>query len=762
MASPVSDLRSVLSKAPLLVGCLLVACGGHGASTSSTTGGPGASSSTGSTGRSSGAGSTGAGSNGTAASSSSGVASSGASSTGGSSSGAPVPCGPGAVWQGESCVLLGCAGALSFEQCQLPDGGIGSCAGGACQSIDYSSDPTNCGGYGFQCPSPDVCSGDTCVDPTCAGTACPPPCSNGACPSGLVCLLPGNSCVLASCSPSTTDRACLGDAGVGFCCGDECLSVIDDDPANCGACGHSCGEGGLCIHGNCQPGAQCDAGEDNSLCARPQGSGFCCQGSCEASAPPDCGACGLSCTTCQSDSDCPTGQACAAVTHALASTAQASCAPLSCAGAAEGVACAIPGLVFPGSSLLLDTNVHGAELVVTECCWGACVDLDFDPSNCGACGIACPAATTCEFGTCQPSVDCAQAADGTLCAASPTAAGECCGGSCVNSASDNANCWRCGMTCPPGTNCLGEYCIDSDGGLSEPQAPSSCVGRGDSDFCATPDGGGACCAGTCVGEPNLSSCAECGLGCPNCFGGCPGGTACVYDALGAGGPGPTAICEKIGCSGEGDLCAFGQRQPVVTTVVQLIEGALGSAACCSGTCVDTTQDPLNCGTCGVACASGICAFAGASSSTCFLSQPDTDCLETCGPLTVCVRGTCVDSSCDASLYCAAEDGSVGICCSASPFGRSPFACSDLANDPLNCGGCGFACPPGQSCSQGACGGTPADCAHRIGGFCDLDAGLGYLCCPGVGCTNTETDASNCGTCGTICPAGMSCQSGSCQ
>lgn len=55
----------------------------------------------------------------------------------------------------------------------------------------------------------------------------------------------------------------------------------------------------------------------------------------------------------------------------------------------------------------------------TTCCDGKCVDTATDPANCDRCGMTCD-----------------------------MAAGKgCCGGACVNTATDPANCDECGMTC---------------------------------------------------------------------------------------------------------------------------------------------------------------------------------------------------------------------------------------------------------------------------------------------------------------------------
>ncbi len=395
--------------------------------------------------------------------------------------------------------------------------------------------------------------------------------------------------------------------------------------------------------------------------------------------------------------------------------------------------------------------MNGLELAATECCGGTCVDLDYDSSNCGVCGLACPAGTECLAGSCFQETDCALAQERLACRLSSVAGGICCDGSCVDSTSDVSNCGECGVECAAGTTCApAQGCVEPDGGRTDFTFPATCGVQDDLNACEL-DGGadGFCCGGACELGPSLSTCAACGVGCPSCFAGCPAGTTCVSEGNDA--------CVPLGCDGRsnGDVCAYG------LVAGGYVSNSESRAICCSASCVDPAQDPDNCGLCGATCPSGICASS-AGLDVCFLSEPDQDCLQTCGPLTVCARGSCVDSSCSSSTYCAARDGAVGVCCLAPPYGVAAEAqCSDLANDPLNCGGCGFACPAGQTCTQGACSGTPADCVHRIGGYCNPDGGEGYLCCPGVGCTNVETDNANCGTCGVICSAGTSCQSGSC-
>ena len=122
---------------------------------------------------------------------------------------------------------------------------------------------------------------------------------------------------------------------------------------------------------------------------------------------------------------------------------------------------------------------------------------------------------------------------------------------------------------------------------------------------------------------------------------------------------------------------------------------------CAGSCVNTTTDFRNCGSCGTACTVG----------------------------QVCTAGQCVTTSCPAGQ---------GLCAG---------TCMNITTDPQNCGSCGHICATGQACTAGQCMTTS----------CPAGQGL----CAG-GCVNITTDPQNCGRCGNICAIGQACTAGQCS
>ena len=129
----------------------------------------------------------------------------------------------------------------------------------------------------------------------------------------------------------------------------------------------------------------------------------------------------------------------------------------------------------------------------------------------------------------------------------------------------------------------------------------------------------------------------------------------------------------------------------------------GSKLCTTGTvsaCVDTQNDPNNCGTCGMVC-----------------PGPNND----SGPPEVCSQGQCGVTCLGGSTLCGSN-------------------CVDTQNDPAHCGNCTTACSAGQVCSLGQCGVT------CLGGS--------TLC--GTSCVETANDPANCGGCASACPAGHVC------
>src|ERR1019366_4645800 len=93
-------------------------------------------------------------------------------------------------------------------------------------------------------------------------------------------------------------------------------------------------------------------------------------------------------------------------------------------------------------------------------------------------------------------------------------------------------------------------------------------------------------------------------------------------------------------------------------------------------------------------------------------------------------------------------GGLASCTSGCATGqvRCGSSCVDTTSDPTNCGTCGTACPAALNASR--------TCSASV---CGQSCLAGYADCNGIasdGCeTNTQSSAGNCGTCGTVCMGG---------
>jgi len=110
---------------------------------------------------------------------------------------------------------------------------------------------------------------------------------------------------------------------------------------------------------------------------------------------------------------------------------------------------------------------------------------------------------------------------------------------------------------------------------------------------------------------------------------------------------------------------------------------------CAGTCVDTSTDPANCGSCGNACPQGA----------------------------TCEGGACIVVDCF------------------PPNEMCGDQCVDTSSDEANCGACGNACAAGETCESGVC--TPPPTCSGPEQPCPNGKGD---CCEGLQCVdNSATD-----------------------
>lgn len=142
------------------------------------------------------------------------------------------------------------------------------------------------------------------------------------------------------------------------------------------------------------------------------------------------------------------------------------------------------------------------------------------------------------------------------------------------------------------------------------------------------------------------------------------------------------------------------------------------------------------------------------------------------------------------------DTQAAICTCPAGSALCGQSCAVLATDAANCGGCGLACPSGQTCNAGRCsgGGCPTgaidcngscvdpltnaqSCGGCVGtGLAGRACGNGQACLAGQcvaascpfgatacngACVDLTSSATNCGACGHACGSGQFCSQGQC-
>jgi hypothetical protein len=284
----------------------------------------------------------------------------------------------------------------------------------------------------------------------------------------------------------------------------------------------------------------------------------------------------------------------------------------------------------------------------TVLCGGACVDTQADPANCGSCGNRCGNNQTCVGGQCR-------------------------GGGCVDTQSNAQHCGGCGNACQGALTCISGQC----GCAAGTKCGNQCVNTQTDDANCGSCGNGCtsgkrCQGGQCVDQPECTSQAQCGgsssndLVCRNgrCL--CPQGQGLCHRF--PDGRGTCHICCPGGseeCPGNrNEICFYYQTPSEVWA--GLCDCATGSDRCPDGLCVaDTQTDPRHCGQncqdcqarldvnpkrfcCDGRCAGGGCR-PGFGGGDCIPGSPDIPCGSGCQPCSAgmlcCNRGPGTEGRC---------------------------------------------------------------------------------------------------------------------
>ncbi len=674
-------------------------------------------------------------------------------------------------------------GFCTIGACEMPWSDCDGIVASGCET-NVLVDPGNCGMCGVTCAPGEQCEAGVC------GVFCPPGKANcdgdalNGCEVDLGtisdCAFCADACNLAHATPDCQAGACtIVACASGF---EDCNQISDDgceadlqgSASSCGGCGQVCPSGPnstpTCTAGAC--GLVCAGGYEN--CNNDPTDG------CEQPTltdPSNCGGCSNVCVTPNATPGCAAGLC----KISTCNPGFADCDLLVATGCeislgsdvahcgSCGTACPVPPNASPtctGGACGFTCNAGFAD------CDGApangCeVNLQNDPTHCGACPNVCNLANA------------SQACNGGVCTIGACNAGfaNCDGlvvnGCEINLQNDPTHCGSCPNACNLANAsqlCNGGVCkigacnapfADCDGLVAngcEVNTDSSVASCGACDQpCVVPNGSPACAGGQCL-------VASCDAGHANC------------NNQVADGCEVSLQIDTANCGACGNACSL------ANSVEACNSGACAIASCDAGfgNCDNQTANGCeinlgtnvgNCGTCGntcnlanaaQACSGGACAIGSCNAGFGDCDNQVANGCETNLNTTVTSCGTCGNTCNLPNSAEACNNGACAIGSCDAGFGncdnQTANGCEiNLGTNVGNCGTCGNACNlanSAEACNSGACAIASCDAGF---GNCDNQTANGCE-------INLDTNAGNCGTCGNTCNlanASQACSGGAC-